>query len=108
MRRASRIENVSFYLAFLRLTSPIPGKGKVGNMCHFTSRFLALTYRIRGKGLRVTPTMCHFTRRLDARPGQSMVRVAFPTEASELAPALGRIFKLYVRDLSRDKLSKLS
>ena len=37
-----------------------------------------------------------------------MVRVAFPTEASELAPALERIFKLQVRDLSRDKLSKLS
>ena len=64
-------ENVSFYLAFLRLTSPIPGKG-----------------------LRVTPTMYHFTTRFDARPGQSMVRVAFPTEASELAPALERIFKL--------------
>ena len=64
-------ENVSFYLAFLHLTSPIPGKG-----------------------LRVTPTMCHFTTRFDARPGQSMVRVAFPMEASELAPALERIFKL--------------
>ena len=46
------------------------------------------------EGLRVMPTMCHFTRRLDARPGQSMVRVAFPTEASELAPALERMFKL--------------
>ena len=45
------------------------------------------------EGLRVMPTMCHFTRRLDARPGQSMVRVAFPTEVSELAPALERIFK---------------
>ena len=51
---------------------------------------------------RVTPTMCHFTTRFDARPGQSMVGVAFPTEASELAPALERIFKLEVRDLSRD------
>ena len=27
MRHASRFENVSFYLAFLHLTSPIPGKG---------------------------------------------------------------------------------
>ena len=67
----------------------------------FYLAFLTLTYRIPGKGLRVAPTMCHFTRRLDARPGQSMVRVAFPTEASELAPVLER-------DLSRDKLSKLS
>ena len=37
-----------------------------------------------------------------------MVRVAFPTEASELAPALERIFKLSVRDLSRDKLLRKS
>ena len=98
MRGASRFENVSFYLAFLTLTYRIPGKG-----CSVTPNgrknvsfflvFLHLTSPIPGKGLRVAPTMCHFTTRFDARPGQSMVRVAFPMEASELAPALERIFK---------------
>ena len=96
---ASRFENMSFYLAFLHLTSPIPGKGcsvspKSRENVSFYLAFLTLTYRIPGKGLRVVPTMCHFTMRLDARPGQSIVRVAFPTEVSELAPALERIFKL--------------
>ena len=68
--------------------------GKQSGKCVILPRVFDFDLSNPWEGLRVTPTMCHFTRRLDARPGQSMVRVAFPTEASELAPALERIFKL--------------
>ena len=50
MRRASRFENLSFYLAFLHLTPPIPGKGcsvtpKNRENVSFYLAFLTLTCR---------------------------------------------------------------
>ena len=115
-------QNEQPFPALLILTTRIPGKGcscppkfvilpRVQSLDHAnpweglrvapTSWKTAILPRIRAfdhanpwEGLRVTPTRCHFTTRSRARPRQSMVRVAFPTEASVPAPALERIFKL--------------
>ena len=89
----------SFYLAFLRLTSPIPGKGcpvtpNGREKCVILHRVFAFDFANPWEGVTRHADNVSFYDAFDARPGQSMVRVAFPTEASELAPALERIFKL--------------
>ena len=58
-----------FYLAFLRLTSPIPGKG-----CNFTSRSVARPGQSIVK-IDASRKNCHFTTRSDARPGRSIVKI---------------------------------
>ena len=98
--RVARVPpNVQLYLAFSRSTTPthcnfryVMPNGRKKMQLYLA--FVRSTTPIHGKGLRVMATRCHFTTCSRARPRQSMVRVAFPTEASELAPALERIFKL--------------
>ena len=77
-------KKMQLYLAFLRSTTPIRGKGCScpPKWCYFTY-VRAFDHANPWEGVARHVTKCHFTTRSRARPHQSMVRVAFPTEASE-------------------------
>ena len=108
-RVARHAENVQLYLAFLRSTRPIHGKGCAScrkcatlprvpafdqadpweglrvtptcwEKCATLPRVRAFDHANPWEGLRVTPTSCDFTTRSRARPRQSMVMVAFPID----------------------------
>ena len=69
-------EKLQLYFAFGRSTTLISGKGcawrrHVGKMCNFPVP--AFDHANSWKGLLVSPKICHFTTRLVARQGESMV-----------------------------------
>ena len=69
---------------------------KMSTKCATLSRVFAFDHANPWEGLLVSAKICHFTTRSRARPRQSMVKVAFLTEASVPAPAGFKLRKLKV------------
>ena len=100
-RVARGAENVQLYLAFKRSTTPIHGKGCTWpKMCNFTSRSSVRPRQSMGRVARGADELPFYDAFARSTAPIHGITVAFPTEASVLAPALERIFKLKI-EISR-------